>query len=430
MPFSPFWQHCICLSASFLFLFLGGCRSYAPAPIEWHSETSGWADASSNRVSLTLSEARQCALVLNPAINALRLKHLASGRLALASGWWEDPALDLDGLRVLRGGPHPWIIGSGLSFAIPLSGVPGIEKLAAQAYGRADALAVTMGERHLLAEIDTAWSRAVAIEQRTALTADYAVRITQWDRTVQALVQAGELPKSEGDRFLQERLASQLEKEQLDADASACRIALVRLLGVHPAAQIEFAFKTTEQAPAPIFPDEEALIRHPRVQEKLARLDASEEALRAEIRRQYPDLAIGPSFGHEEGGGRLGLSLGLNLPLWNRNRKGVALAESGRDTARNEALSEWRVLISDLHETRESLKYAERAAQLLRDRRLPEASDSAARIERLFKAGETDVLAVAEAEQTFYQIQRAAIDAQLSVAEARIRVAALAPGNQ
>jgi len=429
MPFSSFWQTCICLSASLLFLIIGGCRSYAPAPIEWRRETSDWTAASTNRASLTPSEARQCALVLNPAINALRLKHLSSDRVALASGWWEDPALDLDGLRVLRGGPHPWIIGSGLVFAIPLNGVPGIEKLAAQAYGRADALAVTVGERDLLAEIDTAWSRAGAIEQRTTLAADYAARITRWDSTVQALVQAGELPKSEGDRFLQERLAIQLEKQQLEADGSVCRKALMRLLGLHPAAQIVFDFRTPDQAPQPVFPDEEVLIRHPRVQEKLARLDASEAALRAEIRRQYPDLAIGPSFGHEEGGGRLGLSLGLNLPLWNRNRKGVALAESGRDTARNEALSEWRSLMSDLHETRESLKYAERSAQLLRERRLPEASDSAARIERLFKAGETDVLAVAEAEQTLYEIRRATVDAQLSVSEVRIRAAALAPGN-
>ena len=426
---APFRQLSVFLPTLSCMLTLAGCRSYAPAPVEWQREATAWSASSTNRVTLTRSEAKPCALVLNPAINALRLKHLSSEREALASGWWDDPSFDLDALRVLRGGPHPWIIGSGLSFTLPLNGVPGLEKRAAQAYGRADALAVTVAERALLAEVDQAWARAGAIEQRSALAAAYAERIGQWERLVQGLVQAGELPKSESDRFLQERLRLQLEQAHLTAEAAACRTALLRLLGLHPTAQVSFTFASDGQEPTPVLPDEEALIRHPRVQEKLARLEASEEALRAEIRRQYPDLAIGPAFGHEEGGGRLGLSLGVTLPLWNRNRLGVARAEGGRGLARHEALAEWRGLVSDLHETRELLKNAEQVERLIRESRLPEASGAAERVERLFKAGETDVLAVTEAEQTRYEIQKAAVDARLAVAEARGRADHLAAGN-
>lgn len=407
----------------------GGCRSYEAAPIDWTREASDWSRSSTNRVSLTRAEARACALVLNPAINALRLKHLSSQRHAQAAGWWEDPSFDVDALRVLRGGPHPWIIGSGLSFAVPLSGVPGIEKRATQAYGRADAFAVTVGERELIAEVDRAWAQSVALEQRTALAAAYAERIGHWERLVQGLVRAGELAKSESDRFLQERLRLQLEQEQLAAEAAEGRTMLLRLLGCHPAEPIDFAWGTLGQAPVATLPDEEALIRHPRVQEKLARLEASEEALRAEIRRQYPDLAIGPALEHEEGGARLGFSLGLTLPLWNRNRLGVAQAEGERSLARHDALAQWQGLVSDLHETRATLQFAERAAQLIRESRLPEAGDAAARVEKLFRTGEADVLAVAEAEQTLYEIQTAEVDAQLAVAVARIRTAKLAVGN-
>jgi len=406
-----------------------GCRSYEAAPIDWTRAASDWSAAATNRPLVTHEASRQCALTLNPAINALRLKHLSSQRHAQAAGWWEDPELDLDGLRVLRGGPHPWIIGSGLSFAVPLNGVPGIEKLAAQAYGRADAFAVTVGERELIAEVDRAWAQSVALEQRTALAAAYAERVGHWERMVQDLVSGGELAKIESDRFLQERSRLRLEQEQLAAEASASRKALLRLLGFHPAAPIDFAWGTRGQEPVATFPDEEALIRHPRVQEKLARLEASEEALRAEIRRQYPDLMIGPALEHEEGGPRLGLSLGLTLPLWNRNRRGVAQAEGERGLARHDALAEWQGLVSDLHETREALQFAEEAARLIRENRLPEARNAAARVEKLFKTGEADVLAVAEAEQTLYEIQKAEAEARLAVEVARIRAAKLAVDN-
>ena len=51
------------------------------------------------------------------------------------------------------------------------------------------------------------------------------------------------------------------------------------------------------------------------------------------------------------------------------------------------------------------------------------------RVEQLFKNGEADVLAVAEAEQTLYEIQTAEVEARLAVAEARIQAAKLAAGN-
>ena len=131
-------------------LFLNACRSYVPAPVDWAREAADWSATATNRTPLTLAEARQLALILNPEINAFRLSRLSSDRLALASGWWEDPAIDLDGLRLLKGGPHPLILGGGLTFTLPVNGVPGIEKRAAQAYARADALAVTVAEQRLL----------------------------------------------------------------------------------------------------------------------------------------------------------------------------------------------------------------------------------------------------------------------------------------
>ena len=400
-----------------------GCRSYEAAPIDWTREASDWSRSSTNRVSLTRAEARACALVLNPAINALRLKHLSSQRHAQAAGWWEDPAFNVDALRVLRGGPHPWIVGSGLSFTLPLNGVPGLEKRAAQAYGQADALAVTVAERELLAEVDRRWTACQTDQRCAAAQQVYKKRLQDRERSVQALIATGELPKAEGDRIAQERIKLDLDCACCGAETVARRQAFLRLLGLHPSAPLE---PVEEEGTPTGFGEPPAsdldLVRHPRVQERLARFEASEEALRAALRKQYPDLVLGPLYENEEGGGRLGASLGLNLPLWNRNRKGIAEAEGGRAAARLAAVDEWRGLVAEWHEAQRLLEVAEAKEQRIRETLLPEAQRAAERTERLFKQGEADVLAILAADAAVYSVQEGLLEATRSLGDARVRL--------
>jgi outer membrane protein TolC len=417
------WRTLISALPIFYMLAGSGCRSYAPAPIDWPHEASGWSASATLRAPLTLAEARQCALFLNPEINALRLSRQNSKRHALAAGWWEDPAFNLDVLRMLRGGPHPWILGSGLSFSLPLNGVPGIEKRAAQAYAHADALAVTVAERELVAEVDRLWNACLIDRRHADEQSAYMERLAARERHVRALVEAGELPKVEGDRIAQARNARLLDCACCGAEAVARRQALLRVLGLHPSAPVEWAPDRGELAALGVPPDSELdLIRHPRVQEKLARLKAGEEELRAEIRKQYPDLELGPLYENEDGGGRLGMSLGFKLPLWNRNRKGIADAEGGRDAARLAAVNAWRGLVTEWHEARGLLQAAETKERRLRETQLPDAKATAKRIERLFNQGEADVLAILAADETVYTVQEALLEARRTLHEARVRV--------
>ncbi len=418
-------------------LLCGGCRSYAPAPIHWSREAAEWSASAPPRAPLTLAEARQIALILNPEINALRLKRLSSEKQAQAAGWWEDPALGLDASRVLRGGPHPWILGSGLSFTLPLTGVPGLEKRAALAYAQADALAVTAAERELIAEVDRLWLGCRTDSRCAVAQQDYAARLQSREQTARALIAAGELPRAEGDRIAQERIRLELECACCGTETIARRQALLRRLGLHPSAPLELAEESgaassdNRASPSGPLPGSDLdLVRHPRVREALARFAAGEEALRAEIRKQFPDLETGPLFGHEEGTGRLGASLGFTLPLWNRNRKGVASAEGTRDAARLEARNVWRGLVAEWHEARRLLQTAEAKEQRIRETQLPEAQRAAEQTERLFRQGEADVLALLAADETLYNAQEALIEAQRTLGEARIRLDLLRIPNE
>lgn len=409
-------------------LILSGCRSYNPTPIDWQEENARWTTSTGENLPTTLAQAVQCALILNPEINALRLTHLASTKKAAAAGWWEDPELDLDALRIVRGGPHPWITGAGLSFTLPVNGVPGLEKQVAQLYTQADALAITVAERVLMAEVEQLWSLCRQDLRCAALQQEYKTKLEAREKQVRALIAAGELPKAEGDRIVQERVQLDLTCACCGAEAVARYQKLLRLLGVHPTTPITLSLDEAPQWQADFDLTELhdlELVYHPRVLEKLARFAAGEMELRTEIRRQYPDIKLGPLFEHEEGQPRLGLSLGLTLPLWNRNRMGIAEAEGERDTSRFAAVSEWRTLAAEKHQALRLLQVATYKEQRIREVLLPEAQAAADRLEQLFKQGESDVLAILAADEAVFKANEALVAAQTDLTEAWISVRAL-----
>ena len=125
-----------CLCAGLL-AALAGCRSYEPKPIDWAVEARR--GATNEVVFANLDEVAQTALIGNPALNRLRLQKANSERVASETGWWDDPELDFDALRVLKPDGPPFLMGTSLAFTIPLSGVPGCEKKAAAYYAGASA---------------------------------------------------------------------------------------------------------------------------------------------------------------------------------------------------------------------------------------------------------------------------------------------------
>lgn len=78
------------------------------------------------------------------------------------------------------------------------------------------------------------------------------------------------------------------------------------------------------------------VFNHPELARLRARYAVAEAALRLEIARQYPDFQIGPSYTSEVGEKKsvLGLALGIEIPLFNRNQQGVAAAQKRREEVR------------------------------------------------------------------------------------------------
>ena len=345
------------LAVFFIAFILAGCRSYEPKPIDWEAEA---AQGTTNSVRLaTLDDAATVALVANPELNLLRLKAAGSDKVARETGWWDDPELDFDFLRIVNPHENPFLLGGSVAFTIPLSGVPDCEAEAARLYADADRDAIRAAELDVAADARKGAIRIISLRERANILRAYETdeRIRRALASAERLsaageVSAGDLAAAKRRRHAHLHLLRGLERELIAEEASFCR-----LLGLRP--ETHLILPTTNlHAHHDVdlrCDDPLSLVRHPKVQEALRRLGGDEASLKAEIRRQYPDLKFGPAYEREDGLDRFGLVAGLTLPLWNRNRKGIAEAEATRDEARFTAIDVWRKLVTDAAAARRTL---------------------------------------------------------------------------
>ena len=133
----------------------------------------------------------------------------------------------------------------------------------------------------------------------------------------------------------------------------------------------------------------------------MAAHDTSEAELQREIRKQYPELEIGPGFEHDGGDSKVGLGIGLSLPLWNRNKEGIAQASATRDIKEYDAVQAWRDLVQSsvaLGDMQKLLLQHCKAEQ----ERVARLSAAEKKQEQLYAIGETELPAVADARQEAY----------------------------
>jgi hypothetical protein len=336
--------------------FLAGCRSYEEKLIDWEKEAQA---GKTNVIYITkLEDASNLALIGNRELNMMRLKAGGSAKIAKESGWWDDPELDFDLMRIVNPSSHPFLGGGSIAFTIPLSGALKLDKKAAEAYAEADAADIRSAESDVAAEARKAAIRLCALRRRGKMLVDWRhdERAERARRNVKRLHEAGEVSASELAGLRRKMHTLRHEIMENAKETTAAEIDFLRLLGLRPGCRIELKIAEENNVAKPSKDDDPLeLVKHPKVVAALVRLGGTEHALKAEIRRQYPDLKLGPAYVNEEGLDRFGIVAGLSIPLWNRNRKGIADAEAARDEARLEAIDTWRKLVCDGAEARANL---------------------------------------------------------------------------
>lgn len=319
----------------------------------------------------------------------------------------------------------PWIAASSISIPIETAGKRGFRIAKTEHLIDAARLRVA----------DTAW--LVRGRLRLAMLEVYAAQeaehLIQQQLTIQqAMTERLEQQLAVGEITRPEVIRSHLALNQLKLNVSAAqkrsaesRVLLATAIGVpvDALAGIEFDFSKLAQSPdlrfIPVAKLRETALRNrPDVLAALADYEAAQSVLQLEIANQYPNIQANPGYTWEMGEHRWLLgATALQLPILNQNQGPIAEAEAKRRelAVRFEAL-QMRIL-GDIDRTHAGLA-AVLAKWLAAEQQMRTQQQNLHSAEALFKAGETDHLALLGAELENAAAERARLDVLVETQQA------------
>jgi len=164
----------------------------------------------------------------------------------------------------------------------------------------------------------------------------------------------------------------------------------------------------------------QAAERHPQLRALAETAAAAEANATAERAARVPDLTVGVFAEREADQDTFGATLGVELPLWNRNEAGIAAAEAARAHTHATARSERLRLQRDLAEALGAVHTAQGEATALRDQAAP-AADEVIRLRTLaYQAGEASLADLLEARRAANAVRAEQRDARSRAALALV----------
>ncbi len=367
------------------------------------------------------------AIYYHPDLTVARAQAETMDAATITAGQRPNPSITLTPtwIRNLATAAVPWIAASSISIPIETAGKRGF---------RIDK-AVHLTNAARLRVADAAWlvRGRLRLAMLEAYAAQEAERLLQHHLTVhQTMTERLEQQLAIGEITRPEVTRSHLALNQLKLNVSATQkrsaenqVLLATAIGlpVDALTNIELDFANLSKPSAlnsiPVQNLKEiALQKRPDVLAALADYDAAQSALQLEIAYQYPNIQANPGYTWEMGEHRWALgATALQLPILHQNQGPIAEAEAKRHelAVRFEAL-QMRIL-GDIDRAHAGLA-AVLAKWLAAEKQMRIQQDNQRSAEALFKAGETDRLALLGAELENAAAERARLDVLVETQQA------------
>lgn len=386
-------------------LALAACTFYTPQPVDLQRDTAEWQQLSERicpgKEALSLEKLHEIGLLLNPELNYARLNYARSTAVAEFAGLWEDPSLSAEVKQVREADITNR--GVGLSLTLPVTGLPALAEKIAECYKEADYLSMQAQERAYLVELDKLRLQVMSTHEKLHLMQARVRRQAEEKASAERMHELGEMEFADYQVICRRLNDGQKELQEMEQEHLSVHLEMLKLLGLHPSCrEVELVGKLPAGIPAEVAPPaQEQMLKHPALRAAMAAHSTSEAELQREIRKQYPELSVGPGFEHEDGNSKVGLGLGINLPLWNRNQQGIAEASAERNIKEYDAVQTWRQLMQ------QSVSLADMQQLLLKhcqaeQKRVSQLVSAEKKQEELYAIGETKLPAVADARQEAY----------------------------
>lgn len=426
----------------------GGCQSYERRPLDLAGhgaaflartpdspEVRAFADrlAAETREAgtfdlsdgISCTEAEVIALVFNAELRVARLRAGVARATAENSGLWEDTTLGVDLARIVDGTPEPWKVSGSVGLTIPISGRLALEKALAEESHAAELARVGEREWAVRMGVRRAWAEWSALVAQGEATREFMARMDQILAVVDAMERSGEMARAEARLFRIERATKGMELAAIESRAREADLRLRGLMGLSPDAPLRLAAEGVGPARrgGPVTGDHADLSRRsPAVLVARAEHEEAERTLALEVRRQYPDLHLGPGVGREDGRDQVLLGVSVPLPLVNANRRGIAEARARREVARAGAEAALEQAIGALRAAERRLASAARRREVLETQIVPLVDAQYEDARRMARLGEVSTLVLLESLKRQHEAKAALIEAARDEALAGVDV--------
>lgn len=408
---------------------LSSCVSYQEAPVDLARDTAEWAQISDSlckNKQMSRERMLEIGLLLNRDLNQARLKLAKSTSVAEFAGLWEDPTVSFELERVFGENITNNAVSPGLT--LPVTGIPGLAEKIAEQYQESDYWEMRAAERQYMADLECLRHRIMVTHAKLDVMKKRLAVLEDEQAKIARLHELGEVDFAAFQVATQRYNDTRREYMELEAEHLRQHNELVEMLGLHPAVgDIELSGHLPKGVPATVAPPTpDALLSSPVILSKQAAYGASETELRAEIRRQYPELGITPLYARDGGNDKVSMGVSISLPTWNRNREAIARATGDRAIKQAELITEWRKLMQQatLLNKEQQLLHSHCATEYSR---LTELDNAAEHQEKLFELGETSILELAESRHVAYERRLAYLDCLAELLVTRCKIQYLNP---
>jgi len=418
-------------------LLLAACQTFESRPLDLASHNERWRTQGSldERVhafakrlarttsgsspfnpanGISLNEGKMVALVYNPDLRVARLKAGVAKATAAYAGVWDDPEFSLDVLKVTEGVPDPWVVGSSLSLTVPLSGRLRAEKSRAAAAVYAELARVAETEWEVVIDLQKAWVSWSAQLTELEQTKKIVEALNSIVKSTSLLAEQGEIPRTEAALFTIEQTSRRVEIEGLEGEVEAQEQEIRTLLGIAPGAPIRLVPNLSLPGWQP---SEDRLAKNnPTINRLRSEYEVAERTLLREIRKQYPDLTIGPQAESDEGQSRIGFIGGIPLPILNANKGGIAKARAEREVAQAAFETEYERKVGQLAVLRARQRAIQAQRASMENTLIPLVDRQASDARTLIELGEGGSLVLLESLVRAHDAKLKIIDIQLQLA--------------
>jgi outer membrane protein TolC len=424
-----------CLVAALLV----GCQSYQPDPLNLSEHSAAWRSrtASSEKVrtfakrlaakeparsafnpsdGLSLTEGETVALIYNPDLRIARLRAGVARATADHAGRWDDPEFSIDVLKITDSVPDPWVVGSAISLTLPISGRLQVEKARAEAASEAELVRVAESEWEVLRDLRAAWLSWSATGLRLEQTEQIVGALDSIIDTTSLLAEQGELPKTEAALFTIEQERRRAERDRLKGNLAEQEQQIRSLMGLSPSAPARMI--PTRSAVREVSSRAEPDDSNPSLARLRGEYAVAEQTLLREVRKQYPDVVLGPQSESDQGQSRIGVIGAIPVPILNSNKGGIATARAERELAKAAYETEYERIVGRLAAQRARLQGVHARRTRINGTLVPMVDRQMEDARRLVELGEGGSLVLLESLVRAHEAKMELIDIQLEHARA------------